>query len=661
MPEQIQSQPLILNVDDNEAMRYAKSRVLRANGFTVIEAGTGTQALQLIDEHRPALILLDVKLPDMNGMDICRTIRANPNLALTLVLQTSATFVDGSSRIKALDSGADSYLVEPMEPGELLANVRALLRLRRAEEKVRENERVLRLATSTAKLNTWNVDLSGRTSLSAVEFTGGCDLPAIGQLSSGGLYRLHPDDRDNLDAALAAALADSAPYDVQYRAISRNGDVCWIASQATVVRDAGGRAAQIIGVALDITERKRAEIEREELLKREQAARLEAEDATRLKDEFLATVSHELRTPLNAIIGWIHLLRSGQLDTSASTRALESIDRSAQSQSQLINDLLDVSRIISGKLRLDVRATSPVTVVEMALDTVRPAAQAKGVNLIVDLDRNIGLTAADPDRLQQVAWNLLTNAVKFSGKDGNIDVKVERVGSNVVLTVKDDGAGIDPHFLPFVFHPFRQADGSSTRKHPGLGLGLAIVRQLVELHGGRVRAESEGKGRGSIFTVTLPVRSIDDAKASPLPPGAMHVSGKPEPGKTPDLSGTKLLVVDDDEDARDILATVLRQAGANVTTASGAAEALAQLDREVPTVLLSDIGMPGQDGYSFIRAVRGRPADKGGTVPAIALTAYARSDDRFRALASGFQMHLAKPVEVSELLSVVDNLAKHSK
>src|SRR5262249_8023881 len=245
---------VILNVDDTAPMRYAKTRVLRSAGFTVHEAQSGAEALKLLREVRPEVVLLDVKLPDMNGMDICKMIRSDPDLTLTLVLQTSATFVDGAARVRALDSGADSYLVEPMEPGELIANVRALLRLRRAEEKIRENERVLRLATSAAKLNTWNVDLTGRASLSAAEFTGGCDLPAIGQLSSGGLYRVHPNDRNMLDAALAAALEGSAPYDVQYRAISRSGDICWIASQATVVRDAAGRASQIIGVALDITE-----------------------------------------------------------------------------------------------------------------------------------------------------------------------------------------------------------------------------------------------------------------------------------------------------------------------------------------------------------------------------------------------------------------------
>lgn len=649
---------VILNVDDTEPMRYAKSRVLRAAGHTVHEAGTGAEALRLLKETRPELVLLDVKLPDMNGMDISRSIRSDPELALTLVLQTSATFVDGSSRIKALDSGADSYLIEPMEPGELVANVRALLRLRRAEEKVRENERLLRLATRAAKLDTWHYELAGRSTISAVELAAGCELPIVGETSTHGQYTLHPDDGPRLEAALKETLANNTEYDVEYRVVGPNGEICWIASQAVVARDAAGKPLQLIGVGVDITERKQAEIEREQLLHREQAARLEAEDATRLKDEFLATVSHELRTPLNAIIGWVHLLRTGQLDEEAATRAVESIDRSAQSQSQLINDLLDVSRIISGKLRLELRTITMLSVVEMALDTVKPAIQAKGITLDVNLDREVGSTAGDPDRLQQVVWNLLTNAVKFSNKGGKIAVRLERSGSNILLTVQDDGVGIDPQFLPFVFHPFRQGDGGSTRKHPGLGLGLAIVRQLVELHGGRVRATSPGKGKGSIFTVTLPVRASGEEQAAAVAPESVQVAASSRPGSLPDLKGVSVLVVDDDEDAREILATVLVQAGATVAKAADTAEALAHLEHEVPTILLSDIGMPGQDGYAFIRELRRREPDKGGRVPAVALTAYARSDDRFRALASGFQMHIAKPVEVSELLAIVANLAK---
>jgi signal transduction histidine kinase len=646
--------PVILVVDDNAPMLYAKSRVLRSGGFLVHEAQTGADALRLALEIRPQVVLLDVKLPDMNGMEVCRRIRADPNLDLTLVLQTSATFVDGSSRILALDSGADSYLVEPMDSEELLANVRALLRLRRAEERVRENERLLRLATRTAKLNTWQFDLASAKSVTAAEFTAQSELPSLGQISSNGLYRLHPEDGPKLEAAFRAALEGRAEYDVQYRVVSRNGDVAWVAAQAAVVRDNAGKPVQVIGVALDITERKQADIERERLLLREQAARIQAEEATHLKDEFLATVSHELRTPLHAITGWVQLLRTGQLDPQASQRALESIERNAQAQGQLINDLLDISRIISGKLRLDLRPTFLGRVIEAAIDTVRPAAQAKNIRITTALDSDPGTIIADFERMQQVVWNLLSNAVKFSENDTEIRVAARRVGQTVEISVSDQGSGIAPEFLPHVFQAFRQADGSSTRKHPGLGLGLAIVKQLVELHHGTVSAHSAGPGQGATFTVSLPTST---AATSPAVSGREHWDEASMELANRRLGGVRVMVVDDDADARDIVATLLKRSGAEVTCASSAGEALELLRTYVPDVLLSDIGMPGQDGYSFIRAVRGLPSGVGAQVPAIALTAYARPDDRFRALSSGFQMHLAKPVEVHQLLKVVASLS----
>jgi signal transduction histidine kinase len=635
-------------------MLYAKSRVLRSGGFVVHEAQTGAQALQLIASLAPQVVLLDVKLPDMNGIDVCRRIRADPSLNLTLVLQTSATFVDGSARILALESGADSYLVEPMEPAELLANVRALLRLRRAEERTRESERMLRLATRAARLNTWQFDLATAKAVTAAEFAAQSELPSLGHISSNGLYRLHPEDRIHLEAAFRTALEGGAEYDVQYRVVSRNGDVAWVAAQAAVVRDAAGKPVQVIGVAQDITERKQADMERERLLLREQAARIQAEEATHLKDEFLATVSHELRTPLHAITGWVQLLRTGQLDEEAAQRAVESIERNAQAQGQLINDLLDISRIISGKLRLDLRPTQLARVIEAAIDTMRPAAQAKNVRIVLSPGPDPGTIVADFERMQQVVWNLLSNAVKFSESGSEVRVAARRSGQGIELSVEDQGSGIAQEFLPHVFQAFRQADGSSTRRHPGLGLGLAIVKQLVELHHGSVHARSAGPGRGATFTVYLPASAPAAAPVVAGPRGADGLGARLAGQR---LGGVKVMVVDDDPDARDIVTALLTRAGAAVTTAASAAEALALLQSNVPDMVLSDIGMPGQDGYSFIRAMRSLPSAQGGKVPAVALTAYARPDDRFRALSSGFQMHLAKPVEVGELLRVVASLA----
>jgi signal transduction histidine kinase len=650
------TQGIILNVDDNDALRYAKTRVVRAAGFTVYEAATGQEALRRLREVHPHLVLLDVRLPDMDGVEIARAIKADPGLANVLVLQTSATFVEGGDRVRALEGGADSYLVEPVEPEELIANIKALLRLRRAEDRVRDSERLLRLATTAAKLDTWSVTLADEQELSVSQFTQQTSLPL--DLTDGSepqSARIHREDHARLEGALRAALAGQADYDVEYRVITSRGEVHWIASQATVLRDARGKPRQVIGVAQDVTERKLADLERERLLKREQMARVEAEEATRLKDEFLATVSHELRTPLNAITGWVHLLRSGKLSPTDIERGLETIHRNAESQSRLINDLLDVSRIISGKLRLDVRPLALVGLIEAAIDTVQPAAEAKSVRLQAVLDPAAGPVAGDPERLQQVIWNLLTNAVKFSNKGGQVQVRLQRIDSHAELSVSDTGAGIASDFLPYVFHPFRQAEGTTTRKYPGLGLGLAIVRHLVELHGGRASAASAGEGKGATFTVILPI--VVATKSAWADADSYTLSSSSAPDALPTLAGVRVLVVDDEADARDVLSAMLQQAGAEVLSVANPAEALALLDREAFDVLVSDIGMPGEDGYALIRSVRQRAIDAGGRIPAAALTAYARTEDRLRALAAGFQIHVPKPVQPEELVTVVASLA----
>jgi signal transduction histidine kinase len=649
-------QGLILNVDDTEAMRYAKSRVLRAAGFSVVEAGTGQEALRLVRELRPDLAMLDVKLPDMNGIELARTIKTDPTLAHTLVLQTSATFVEGGDRVRALEGGADSYLVEPVEPEELIANIKALLRLRRAEYRVRESERLLRLAASAARLGIWNVAMPESQPLSAELFTQPITLPPGEDLSDASQpVRIHPDDFAVLDRVVRGALDEQRPCDVEYRVIGKSGHVHWIASQATVLRDDGGHPVQVIGVAQDVTERKLVDIERERLLRREQSARVEAEEATRLKDEFLATVSHELRTPLNAITGWVRLLQTGNLGQNDVHRGLETIQRNADSQTRLINDLLDVSRIISGRLRLDVRPLALIPVIEAVLDTVRPAAEAKGVVLQPSLDPDVGPVAGDPERMQQVIWNLLTNAVKFSQPNGYVQIRLQKVNSHAELIVSDGGCGIAPDFLPYVFHPFRQGEGTTTRRHPGLGLGLAIVRHLVELHGGVVSASSPGEGKGATFKVTLPTvvapRNLPDQVI------ARTVRSSNVLDVLPTLAGVRVLVVEDETDARDVVSAMLQQAGAAVRAAASAEEALGVLDSEQFDVLVSDIGMPVQDGYTLMRRVRQRPRKAGGRIPAVALTAYARSEDRLQALAAGFQIHVAKPVQPEELVTVVASLA----
>jgi len=388
----------------------------------------------------------------------------------------------------------------------------------------------------------------------------------------------------------------------------------------------------------------------QELLDRERAARVAAEAASLMKDEFLATLSHELRTPLNAIVGWTHLLRSGKLEGERLRRAVETIERNAYAQARLIEDLLDVSAIVSGKMNLEVRPTDLVPVVEAALDAVRPAAEAKGIRLEVDLDPRARPVPGDPARLQQVVWNLLLNAVKFTPSGGQVGVRLERRSASVRLTVSDNGIGIAPDFLASVFEPFRQADGGTTRAQGGLGLGLSIVRRVVELHGGMVEAESGGLGMGATFTVELPVQAIEPERREIPPPAVVD---EPE---APDLSGLRVLVVEDEPDTRELIALTLEERNAEILAVGSAPEAREAFDAFRPDVLVSDIAMTGEDGYDLIRWLRSLPPERGGNVPAAAVTAYARSEDRRRALLAGFDIQVAKPFDPGELLAVVASL-----
>jgi CheY-like chemotaxis protein len=400
----------------------------------------------------------------------------------------------------------------------------------------------------------------------------------------------------------------------------------------------------------EIEERRRIEEERTAALARER-------DANRLKDEFLATLSHELRTPLNAVLGWARVLRMTAVDDGMRSRGLEAIERNARAQARLIEDLLEISRIVTGKLRLVVREVDLAAIVDTAVEIVRPAAVAKRLQMHVEVAARPAMTIGDPDRLQQVIWNLVSNAVKFTPADGRIVVRLKRE-NGYVLTVEDSGLGIEPRFLPHVFEMFRQADGSATREHGGLGLGLAIARQLIEAHGGTIRAHSEGKDRGATFEVSLP-------SVAPAPhPRTAADGGRPAAPAAFDpslLRGVHILVVDDDDDARELLRTTLGGYGAKVTSAASAGEALAAVDRNPPDIVLCDIGMPQQDGYDFMRAMRSRPASRGGSIPAVAVTAYASAADRAATEAAGYVAHIAKPVDPTDVAHVVKRLLATSK
>lgn len=413
-------------------------------------------------------------------------------------------------------------------------------------------------------------------------------------------------------------------------------------------------AAGIGGQIGQFTQRRRAEQELEDLLKRESSARAEAEKANRLKDEFLATLSHELRTPLNAVIGWSRMLNSGRLDPETSLHAQEVIARNASVQKQIIEDILDVSRVITGKLQLHLRPVDLATVVHAALDAVRPAMEAKEIRIDTNIDSNLRAISGDPDRLQQVVWNILSNAAKFTPTSGEVHISVRQSGTHALIQVKDNGPGIDPAFLPYVFERFRQADGSTTRTHGGLGLGLAIVRHLVELHGGMIGVENRAESQGAIFTISLPlptgflqIETLDRANA---------VFGARQ-AEQPNLEGLNILIVDDEPDALDVITVELVQYGANVTGVSNAEDALKLLEKRSFDLLVSDIGLPKMDGYELIRRVRKQEEGRERRMPAVALTAYARVQDRMQAILAGFSTHVAKPIEANELVTVVASLA----
>ena len=432
--------------------------------------------------------------------------------------------------------------------------------------------------------------------------------------------------------------------------LTKDGRLLDISVTVSPVLDSTGKIIGASKIAREISEQKRLEYDRDRLLEAERHAREEAQRVNRVKDEFLATLSHELRTPLNAIMGWSQLMAGGKLASSEMREAGEIIERNARTQKQLIEDLLDMSRIISGKLRLEVQRIEPLGIIEAAIETVRPSADAKGIEISETLDPAAGPISGDPARLQQIIWNLLSNAVKFTPSGGHISIELERSNSSMQLKVSDTGQGIKPEFLPHLFARFSQADSSTNRKHGGLGLGLAIVKQLVELHGGTIQAESAGEGKGATFTTRLPLRSL---KYETRRQCSGQAAGDSPEAAGGDLSSLNVMVVDDEPDARDLMKRLLCEWGAQVVTAESADQALSLIEAQPPDVLVSDIGMPLVDGYEFLRKVRKIDAAAVAKIPAIALTAFARSEDRTRALRAGYIAHVAKPIDPSELLATI--------
>jgi PAS domain S-box-containing protein len=552
--------------------------------------------------------------------------------------------------------------------GQLLgfAKVTRDLTQRRAHEEAlrRSEERFRLLVEGVAEYAIFMLDPNGRIATwnsGAARIKGYTADEIIGQHFSV-FYPQDAKDSGWPDHELQVAAEKGRFVDTGWR-LRKDGTTFWANVTLTALRDDSGRLIGYAKLTRDMTEIKRIEAmehanqQREEMLDAERSARMAAQRATRLKDEFLATLSHELRTPLSAILGWTQLLlRDGTpKGPDEHKRAIEVIDRNARAQVQLIDDLLDLSRIMTGKLRLDLHQISFASVIEAAVDSATPAAEAKGIRMKAILGAGRDVVSADGGRLQQVVWNLLTNAIKFTPKGGQVQVLLQRVNSHLELSVSDTGIGIPPDYLPHVFDRFSQKDSSTTRTFGGLGLGLAICKQLVELHGGSIRAASQGEGKGATFSVHLPLSivQLQDESSPRIHPTAETQSG--ELLSLPRLEGVHVFSVDDEPDARDLLRAVLEGQGAKVTSFSGGEDALAALNVTKPTVLICDVGMPKMDGFQLIRTLRAKEP-RGERVPALALTAFARAEDRKRSLVAGYQAHLAKPFDVGELILVIADL-----
>ena len=738
----------VLVVDDNPATRYSTSRVLRAAGFRIKEAGTGFGALELAATGVSAVIL-DVHLPDIDGFEVCGRIRTRIETALLPVIHLSASRVMNDDKVRGLEGGADAYMTHPAEPTLLVATLDALIRARTAEEAMRRSDAGFRAIYEQAPSGISLLDESGRflelnpAMLSMLRRRGE-------EVAGRNVVDYAPQEwREHVRDALAKS----------HRAVWRGEFPLLDGAGATVHMawslSTGASSRTILAIATDVSERIALSRQRDQLLEREQAARASAEAVSRSKDEFIAVLSHELRTPLNAIVGWTHVLKlSPEPQTLA--RGLQAIERNAKVQTRLISDILDVSRIRLGKLRLELETVDALEIVNSSVAALSVSFEEKSLTVAIDAPGSLPAIVADPARLQQIVWNLLTNAIKFSAPHGEIRVALALAEASMTIAVEDDGQGIDPDFLPSIFDRFTQSDPASNRVHGGLGLGLAIVKQLAELHGGYVEASSVGKGRGSRFAVTLPLVAKDpgddgeervawpdeqedragragllegltllvvedDLDAREFLPHVFerfrqedstirrgqgglglglaivkHVvesqggsisakSGGENRGATftarfrrrqprpevaaevtaagagqPSLHGVRALVVEDDDDARILVARTLADAGASVRDVTDVQSAIDALGTFAPDVLVSDIGMPQSDGYDLIRRVRalGYGADR---CPAIALTAFAREEDGLRALSAGYQVHLAKPIYPRHLVSVASRVLEDAR
>lgn len=721
----------ILMVDDSATNLLALESILHAPDINLVSASSGYDALRYLLHNEVAVIMLDVYMPGIDGLETAELIRGREKSRDIPIIFLTADSTGGRHLPRGYSLGAVDFIVKPIEPDILRSKVQVFVELFKKTREIKrqaqllheknlqiENANLARLgmlielgqelaaehnparvlekfchaarriveaeAAAIGVFDTQKQKLRYFTCSSSEEKRSGNGGPQVAPaalkwvVSEGRPLRLNETDAllrvgtrtsDLVHSFLGAPLlssegicgwaylinkltADDFSEADERLAATMTTQVGIAYENARLYSTAQQHAAEL---QLEVTERKQAEQERARLLVREQAAREEAERANRTKDEFLATLSHELRTPLSAILGWSHLVRTGKLDDSQMSRAFETIERNARSQSQLIDDLLDVSRIITGKLQIDRRPVDLAAVIEAAVESVRPAFEAKAIDFSTAVEATGCFVPGDANRLQQIFWNLFSNAIKFTPNEGKVRVTVSCDDCKVQISISDTGIGISSNFLPYIFDRFRQADGSTTRIHGGLGLGLAIVRHLVDLHEGTVEVESKGKGEGSTFTVSLPIASNQQVADKEKSEATDLESRVQSLGESKALEGLRILVVDDEADSRDFISAVLTRCGGEVRCSESAAEALQVFHEWKPDLVVTDIGMPHEDGYFLIENLRKIKAKWARKIPAIALTAYATTEDRDRALAAGFRLHVPKPIEPSMLVTSIAN------
>ncbi|WGV27492.1 ATP-binding response regulator [Halotia branconii] len=643
----------ILLLEDDPVDHELIEATLKNNGIesNLIRVAYRQDFLKCLNTRLPDLILADYILPEFDGIAALELAKAIcPEVPFILV----SGVLGEEQAIDALKRGATDYVLKQ----RLERLIPAIQRTWRESQERQERQKVTKALKQTddllraivdaspvsiitlnrqQRVMTWNTtaeELYGWQAKAVIDHT----LPLIPKAQ-----------QEYFDCCFSRTLENNRVSNQDFQHQKRDGSLIDVSLSLAPLHDADDNIYGVVMTTVDNTIRKQVEAQRLALLAQERAARTVAETANRVKDEFLAVLSHELRTPLNAIVGWIKLIQKGNLSPTILQRALDTIERNAAAQTQLIEDLLDISRIIRGQVSLNIQPVDVIALIQTTNDTLRPAAEAKSIQIKLDLVTPLDRILADPNRLQQVFWNLLSNAIKFTPPSGKVTVQINLIDSLLQIQVVDSGIGIAPDFLPYVFEYFRQADGSTTRSQGGLGLGLAITRHLVELHGGTIHVSSSGLGQGSTFTIILPMRVAQ----------ANNEFSQKQVESDLSLQGVKAIVVDDDIDARELMTFVLEQQGAKVKSAGNVQEALSLLNQFQPDVLISDIGMPDEDGYTFLQTIRSLPNYQLCNIPAVALTAYAREEDRQRALEVGYQTHLVKPFDPSEVITIIHQLAQH--